>query len=58
MRLLRVGGRVGRVLDLDELHSIVVGMGGLFDLSLAASSKQDGEATRARLDYLADDCSR
>jgi hypothetical protein len=37
-----------------ELHSIVLGMGGLFDLPLAATSKAASDAARARLDDLAD----
>ena len=37
-----------------ELHSIVLGMGGLFDLPLSATSAEAGSAARARLDELAD----
>ncbi|MEI2808946.1 MAG: hypothetical protein V9F00_01660 [Nocardioides sp.] len=39
---------------MEELHSIVLGMGGLFDLPLAATSKEAEEAARTRLDELAD----
>jgi hypothetical protein len=39
---------------MEELHSIVLGMGGLFDLPLAATSKEAEEAARSRLDELAD----
>ena len=39
---------------VEELHSVVLGMDGLFDLPLAATSAADGEAARAKLDELAD----
>ena len=39
---------------VEELHSVVLGMGGLFDLPLAATSRADRDAARARLDELAD----
>ncbi|GAA5189544.1 hypothetical protein GCM10023346_04380 [Arthrobacter gyeryongensis] len=41
-------------LTIAELHSIVLGMGGLFDLPLAAASKEATESARTRLDELAD----
>lgn len=39
---------------LDELHSIVTGMGGLFDLRLEDGAHQDATAARVALDELAD----
>ena len=39
---------------LEELHSIVLGMGGLFDLPLTAPSKEAEEAAITRLDEFVD----
>lgn len=39
---------------IQELHAIVLGMGGLFDLPLTTPSKEAGVAARDRLDELAD----
>lgn len=54
-RTLEAGGSPETIkTTIEELHSIILGMGGLFDLPLTSASKESGEAARIRLDELAD----
>lgn len=54
-RTLEAGGPPETIkTTIKELHSIVLGMGGLFDLPLASPSQEAGEAARVLLDELAD----
>lgn len=54
-RTLRAGGSPEAIkTTIEELHGIVLGMGGLFDLPLTKPSKEAAEAARVRLDELAD----